>query len=326
MINLFHIPDYTVKTKSYDCLVRGNKVNSFEQAVCEYVCAPYAVGVSSATAGTFLALKIINQYYPSQKLSIPSIIPQVVPNNLVNCNVDFDFNDNIDWIGHEYILLEYKNIILIDSAQAFDPKVFARYQEKYPDKDVVIIFSLYPTKPLGGIDGGLVVSNNKEIVEDIRCLSNNGFGKTKDVVDVIGWKMYMNNCQADVGLKRLKSYNKKRDKLDNIRQEYITQIFARTGLNVKHSSYHTFQLTMKTENDRCIEHLFDNNIASKLHYPRAHVNQVFKDQGRHLSTDADEMKLINHEMYSISIPFHERLSRENICNILDLLESKIYIG
>ena len=84
---------------------------------------------------------------------------------MVHAEKDVEFVDDVDWIGRDYKMCDG----IIDSAQRLSPNQFKEY-----DDDDLCIFSFYPTKPVGGICGGMVVSNNKEKIDKIRMESNFG--------------------------------------------------------------------------------------------------------------------------------------------------------
>ena len=170
MINLFNIPDYTVDTSQFSNLLHDNIVQEFEESFAEYVGAKYACMGNSASSLLFLAL--LNK---NAKISIPSTIPAVVPNLIINSGNSISFYDDIDWVGNSYRL--HENII--DSAQEVSKNQYASLNEN----DAIMIFSFYPTKPIGSCDGGMVVSNSKDSIDYFRTMTLNGmsFSDVKQV-------------------------------------------------------------------------------------------------------------------------------------------------
>jgi hypothetical protein len=89
-------------------------------------------------------------------VNIPSMIPPVVCNAILTSGNKINFIDDINWIGDSYILHKFKDYKIIDSAQKVNQNQFI---EEANDEDLMI-FSFYPTKPIGSSDGGIIVSND----------------------------------------------------------------------------------------------------------------------------------------------------------------------
>ena len=105
MINLFNINNYTIDTSKFTNLLHDQIVTEFEQEFAEFVGAKYACSANSASSLIFLTMLISGQ----KSVRIPSIMPPVVPNALLNAGKQIEFYDDIDWVGREYLLLEETN-------------------------------------------------------------------------------------------------------------------------------------------------------------------------------------------------------------------------
>ena len=70
-----------------------------------------------------------------------------------------------------------------------------------------MIFSFYPTKPVGGIDGGMIVSDDKDKIIYFKEAVFNGMSYETNnwerKIKFPGWKMYLNSFQAYVGASQL---------------------------------------------------------------------------------------------------------------------------
>lgn len=299
MINLFNINNYTIDTSNYNNLLHGSIVSELEDSICEYVGARYGIALNSATNAIFLSLlnKNIN-------ISIPSIIPPVVLNAIKTSNNDYNFIDNIEWVGDSYILHTFKDYKIVDSAQKIEPQQFIN---ECNDNDLMI-FSFYPTKPIGGCDGGMIVSNDKEKINYIRemCLngmtfsSNNWERKNK----YIGYKMYMNSIQADIVHRNFKQYDSKRDRLLNIRNLYNKK------LELNNTSFHLYRITVDN-NIKFLEYMKSKNILCGIHYKALHLDSVYSNTPIHLPASEQ----ISNS--TASIPFHENLTNDEINYIIE---------
>ena len=202
MIELFNIPNHVIDTSKFSHLLHGDIVSEFEQNFAEYVGAKYACSANSASSLLFMAL----QRFPKpQIVSIPSTMPIVVPNAVIAAGHRISFYNDIDWVGGCYHLHDD----IFDSAQQVSRNQYADLERD----DAIMIFSFYPTKPVSGCDGGIVVSNNKDKIEQLRTLSMNGTTVNADSwrreQTVAGYKMHWTSVQAYIANENLKKLDEK---------------------------------------------------------------------------------------------------------------------
>jgi len=200
MVKLMHVNDYLIDTSQFRPLLNDKIVEDFEQTIANFVGAKYAVSIHSATMAIFLSL--LEQ--EKTTVQIPCIIPPVVPNAILTSGHNISYSDDINWVGQSYILHEFDNYKIIDSAQQLDKDQF---KNQANDSDLMI-FSFYPTKPVGSIDGGMIVSNDKAKIDRLRILSRYGTtfedNSWERKIVLPGWKMYMNSVQAYVAMENFK--------------------------------------------------------------------------------------------------------------------------
>lgn len=303
MIKLF-APVHTIDIHhNFDHLLHGSIVTDLEKAVADYVGAKYAVAVSSATAGIFLSLK---HAVPSEEeiIQIPSIIPPVVPNVLINSDIKFGWNGNTYWVGSDYTLLVNRKLTMVDSAQSFEPGQFKNWTS-LTDTETLMIFSFYPTKPLGGFDGGMVVSDNEQLIEWIRTASRNGTKGSENSWDrsliFPGWKMYMNSIQAKYLYNKLTTtYEQERAKVIEIREVY------NEAFGINNISNHLYRVAVN-------EHYTPpNDIQTGRHYAPCHLNPVYKGIPCRFSNEKDILEQSN----KVSIPLHSGLSEAEVKYII----------
>jgi dTDP-4-amino-4,6-dideoxygalactose transaminase len=222
-------------------LTTGPRTKRFEAAFADYVGAPFAVAVSSATAGLHLCLAAIGVGPGDEVITTPLTFCSTA-NVVVHlgatpvlADVDDDFNidpealrvkitprtkaiipvhfagqpcamDELLAIAHEH------NIFVIeDAAHALGATYHDRAIGTIGDATV---FSFYATKNLTTGEGGMVTSKNPEIAEKVRLLSLHGISKdawkryTSEgswyyEVTAPGYKCNMTDIQAAIGLQQL---------------------------------------------------------------------------------------------------------------------------
>lgn len=178
----------------------------------------------------------------------------------------------VDMEGITALANKHDLFVLEDAAQA--------HGALYKDKKVgslghAAAFSFYPTKNLGALgDGGCVVTNDGELAEKIRLLSNYGSQK-KYVHEVLGLNSRLDSIQAGfLGLKLpfLDTWNAQRRNLSEIYYRHLLGINELTLLNISqdvHPVWHIFPIFLKNEQQRDALRLYltKHSIGTNIHYP-----------------------------------------------------------
>ena len=294
MINLFNINNYVVDTSSLNNLLHGEIVCEFEETFASYVGAKYSCFANSASSLLFLSLLGKNA-----TIKIPSTIPPVVPNVIVNTNNKIQFYDDTEWVGHQYHL--HDNIY--DSAQ----EVTRDQYKQLNNPNAVVIFSFYPTKPVGGCDGGMIVSNDKEVIDWYRIMVLNGMNYSNNNWErkqiAAGYKMHGSSIQAHIAYENLKKLDHKNNRLDEIR------IYYNDELGYSNTSRHLYRIRV-SNNSQFIDMMKKEGIVCGIHYEHCHEKPFY---GEHLdlAVSKDESK------QTVSIPYHEKLTKHQISKVVN---------
>jgi dTDP-4-amino-4,6-dideoxygalactose transaminase len=311
MIQLFNIPNYTINTKDFSHFLHGSIVEEFENNFLEYVGAKYACSVNSATNAIFLMLLDKNTI-----VDVPSLIPPVVLNAILTSKNQINFVDNISWVGHSYVLHKFKDYKIIDSAQRVDRNQFANEAD---DNDLMF-FSFYPTKPVGSSDGGIIVSNDKTKIDYLRTLSFNGMSFSTNNWErktmMPGYKFYLNSIQAYIANENLKLLDLKKEHLAEIRNFYNKEL----GYN--NTSDHLYRINVSNR-DMFIKYMKSSDILCGVHYEAQHLNPVYNSHAINQYENRAHQHCPKSEAESkqtISIPFHENLTAENILYIINQIK------
>jgi dTDP-4-amino-4,6-dideoxygalactose transaminase len=293
MINLFNIPNYTIDTSIFNHYLHGDIVEEFESNFRDYVGAKYSCTVSSATNAIFLAL--LNK---NTTINIPSMIPPVVCNAILTSGNKINFVDNTTWVGDSYVLHKFDDYKIIDSAQKVD---LNQFKKEANDEDLMI-FSFYPTKPVGSSDGGIIVSNDEEKIKWFKEATMNGMSYSHNNWDrkikFPGFKMYMSSIQCYIANENLKLLDYKKRKLKKIRDFYNNEL----GYN--NTSSHLYRIKVNN-NKKFIKDMVGNGIICGIHYNTLHTNHVYNnffEKSVFPNSDKESKQ-------TVSIPFHERLDK-----------------
>tara|TARA_R110000824_G_scaffold23260_11_gene83785 strand:- start:282 stop:1277 length:996 start_codon:yes stop_codon:yes gene_type:complete len=315
---LFNINNYTIDTSKFSHILHDEVESQLEIEFAEYVGAKYACIANSASSLLTLCAIAISRFgdalnkYP---VKIPSMIPVVVPNLLHNTNLWWAWIDDVDWVGSSYVLYDAKDALteygvseesfkVIDSAQEVRRNQFAEDAE---DEDLMV-FSLYPTKPVGGMDGGVLVSNHKEKVDWFRTACHLGVssksldnGSWERTLEFPGFKYHPNSAQCYVALNNLRKLDEKNNRLDDIKEKYNSEF----GLN--NSSRHLYRIDV--ENRKGFQDkMKDLGIDTGIHYNPAHLEKSFVDTPIY-----DRLEnTIQKSNTTVSIPFNEGLEEKDV--------------
>lgn len=302
MINLFQINNYNIKTNSFTNLLHDKNVAEFEKKIANYVGAKYACSINSATNAIFLLF-----LQKKIKVKVPTMIPPVVLNGLITSGNEIDFYDDPNWIGHSYILHDFKNYKVIDSAQKICQNQFLN--EANPQD--VMFFSFYPTKPIGSIDGGMIVSNDYEKISWLKEAVMNGMSFSLNnwerTIKFPGYKMYMNSIQAHIANENFNKLENKKQKLKKLREFYNEK------LNLNNTSEHLYRIKVEN-NNKFIEKMKNNNIICGIHYSCQHLNSVYSKQQNILIESERESKK------TVSIPYHEQINLKQAKEIIQKIK------
>jgi dTDP-4-amino-4,6-dideoxygalactose transaminase len=311
--------------------IMGPEIDSLEKKIAEYCGTVDAVGVSSGTDALLLSLMVLDvgpgDLVLTSNFSFFATAGVVARLNATPVFVDIDpvtFNIDPEQLRltlakmdvgtrkrvkaiipvHLYgqcadmkeilnIAAEFKIPVIEDSAQA----IGAEYEIDGKKRQAGSLsdfgcFSFFPSKNLGGVgDGGIVTVNKPELAEQLRLKRVHG-GERKYYHRVIGGNFRLDPIQATVIRVKLPHLNRwHNQRQDNA--EYYNKLFAETSLGgrisipqVMHSQRlenpHIYnQYVIRAEQrDKLQSFLAENEISTEVYYPLPfHLQECFLDLG-----------------------------------------------
>jgi perosamine synthetase len=205
---------------------------------------------------------------------------------------------------------KYHIILIEDCAQAHG----AVYKgKKVGTFGLASIFSFYPTKNMTCGEGGMLVTNHKEVYEKAQKIINHG-QKERYVHDRVGYNYRMTNIAAAIGMEQLRKLEAFNAKRIAHAQQYTEKLAPAHYIlpTVKEDTTHVFnQFTIRCKIDRrlVIEALMKAGVGYGLYYPHIIPEQpVYKSLG--LGGIYPAAAGLSQEI--ISIPVHPALSHEDI--------------
>jgi len=279
--------------------ILGPQVKEFEGLFASYCNTNHAIGVSSGTDALLLALKSLGIGNGDEVVTTPFTFFATVE---AICNVgakpvfaDIDpetYNIRPDSI-EENISKRTKAIIpvhlygqcadmdpILEIAKKHDLRIIEDSAQsvgaEYKDRKSGSLgdlgcFSFFPSKNLGGMgDGGMVTCNSKELEELIHMLRIHG-GRPKNYHAALGINGRLDTIQASILIKKLEHLddwcNKRRQKAS-----YYTEkmrgfdLVTPKIMSFNKHVFHQYVIRVK-ERDGLMEHLQANNIGCAVYYP-----------------------------------------------------------
>ena len=325
----------------------GPRTEKFEKNFAEFVGTKYAIATTSGTTALHLALLALNVSLGDEVI-FPSFSFVATANSALFCNAIPLFCDvdpktfTMDTEKLESLITEKTKVIMPvhlygqsadmdpileiaqdhglhvvgDAAQAHGAKYDGKMVGSFGDCEC---FSFYPTKNMTTGEGGMITTNDDELVERLNSIRNHGREQTKWGYEHnrIGYNYRMTDIAAAIGieqLKKLPKFNQKRRENAKFFNENLNDI---EGIdipyvlpNVDHV-YH--QYTIKCNNrEAIIQKLKDNDVGFGIYYPKPmHFFEHLKKYGH---TDLKISEKLADEV--LSLPVHPALDNSDLEKIV----------
>jgi len=336
-------------------LTDGPKLRKFESIFAKFTGAKFAIGVSNGTAALHLSLKALgigkgseviipditfvatassvlltgatpvladvdenlNILIPSIKKSITSRTKAIIPVHFAgkSCKIN------------EITTIARKNRISIieDCAHAIGARVNSKHVGIFGQAGC---FSFYPTKNFTTIEGGMVVTNSKNIADFVRYARNHGITKTLTSrfssgkpwdydVKNSGYNYRLDEIRASLGISQIKRvkkmnllrkkaadyYNKKLEDIEGV-------IVPGKSIGVEHVHHlYVIRITRKygITRDMLFQKLLKIGIRTSVHYKPLHMFTIFKKMAKIIDSLSNSV-----HVYSqiLSLPLYPSISKK----------------
>ncbi len=355
------------KALKEDFLTGGKKIEEFENALCEYVGVKYACVLNSATSALHLAYRALGV---SEKIVLTTPMSFVATANaalMAGARVEFiDIKNDgnidekklearlkqdsknigalcvVDFAGNsvelDFILnlsKTYKIPLLDDASHALGALYRGKKVGSVADLSV---FSFHPVKPITTFEGGAVVSNDKEKIEQIKLLRSHGIVKKalwdSDMFE-LGFNYRLSDVACALGINQLKKLDFNLEKREQIAQFYEKEFdknpyFSTIKIkDYKKSSRHLYPILLFPEffckKEELFQALIDAKIGVQVHYKPIYAFSFYKKL-------LGEISLKNADWFykaELSLPAHQEMSlkqakfvRDELFKIFEKLECK----
>lgn len=331
--------------------IMGNYLRKFEQEFAEFCGAKYCVGVGNGldalriilqaygigqgdevivSANTYIASVLAITYVGAVPIFVDakedtytmdtSLIEAKITSKTKAIMAVHIYGRTADMDKINEIAAKHHLKVVEDAAQAHGAKLQGKRTGNLGD---AAGFSFYPGKNLGALgDGGAIVTNDKEIADKVRAISNYG-SVEKYYHRYKGCNSRLDELQAgflSVKLKYLEEWNRERIRIAGIYNENIKNsrliLPCEDSFLEERNVFHIYPVLVKNrENFR--QFLEHNGIGTNVHYPIPIPEQEAYSEWKGMVEDIPNTKRICAE--EISIPLYPGLTEGEIKKIIDVI-------
>jgi UDP-4-amino-4,6-dideoxy-L-N-acetyl-beta-L-altrosamine transaminase len=336
-----------------DILTGGNKVAAFEQKIADYLGVKYCIAVSSGTAALHTAYAVAGISEGDEVITTPlsfvatsnaalyvGAIPKFV-------DINFDGNINVskieaaisdktkaivpvDYAGKPVdirsimqIAKKHNLVVIEDAAHAFGSKFDDTFVGQSAD---ITTFSFHPVKPFTTLEGGALVTNDKDYYEQALRFRSHGIVKKNvwnmDMVE-LGYNYRLSDVACALGmsqLNKLEHFIEKRNEIAAFYDEYFEKnpyfISLKLSKSLR-SSRHLYPIILDRSMWCPKEDIFEAckaaGIGVQVHYKPIYQNSYYvKKFGKmRLSTCEDFYLAV------LALPCHQGMSLDDAKMLAD---------
>lgn len=339
-------------------LTCGPNVKAFEEAICKYTGAKYAVAVNSATSGLHIAMMAAGIGMGDEVITSPMTF-LASANCARFCGADIKFADiekdtaninpeeikkhissktkaiipvhfagqSCDMEKINKIAKEHGLYIIEDAAHAIgstykDTKVGAC---QYSD---MTVFSFHPVKTITTCEGGAVTTNDEELYKKLCAFRAHGMHKDGEMVNdwryemrELGYNYRMTDVQAALGisqLKRLDAFKKRRREIVDFYNKHL-------GLphliekDFSDACFHLYPILIENRRDFYFK-AREKGLNLQVHYIPVHTQPYYQEQGYNWGDYPNAEDYYNH---TISLPLYPDLTNEDLQEIVKRIKEII---
>ena len=335
---------------------QGEYIRRFENKFAKFVGTKYGIAVSSGTAALHLALLALG-IKEGDEVLVPDLTFASPANMVVVTGARPVFVDvtKTYWcidpeeirrkitnrtkaiiVVHLYgnpakmdeileIANDYGLYIIEDAAEAHGAEFKGK---KVGSLGHVGIFSFYGNKIITTGEGGMVVTNDQEIAEEVRLLRDHGMRPRYWHIRV-GFNYRMTNIQAAIGLAQLERINELLDKKRRIAKLYsellsdVSGILPHPEMRWAKNSYWLYSILIEREKfglsrDQVMQFLYKNGIETRKFFYPLHIMPIYKQFVKENETFRNSTFL--HER-GLNLPSGPKISDEEILKVCETLLS-----
>lgn len=332
-------------------LTHGPYNEEFEKMFADYVGVKYAQTINSCASALFIVLKALEI---KGEVIIPSFTFAATANAVilagatpVLADVDYDTGNitaqtikplitskteaimPVHFAGQSCQMDEivelcqkHKLALIEDSAEA----IGAAYKNQKTGSFGIGCFSFFPTKNITTGEGGMITTNDADLIHKIKVLISHGIDKTgktqykwqREAI-IAGYNLRMSGILAGLGIAQLK----KIERLNELRRQHADYLSNGLDKNLimppqeQKDCHHVYQMyTVKIEEkirNELVEELNKNGIGASVHFsPAVHQQTYYKNYSH---SDLSNTEKLSESI--ITLPMFPDLTKNDLDYIIE---------
>ncbi len=333
---------------------KGPKVAEFEEKFAEMVGHKYACAVTSASHGQDLIMKAmgfkgIDVINPTISFIATAMVPlwngftsnivDVLPNTMCIDPKDVEKykkpnSEVMIAVNQAGVPCDFKELRKVFGGFILEDTAHSCYTPGAGHGGDVAVWSFQAVKTMPCGDGGMITSNDKELIE--KCRERTWFGVSSTwsrasgakpgyawdyQVDVLGYKYYMIDIMAAICLEQMKKLPANLEFRRHVQERYNEELhpIIERPYHTETVQYYCAKLPIKFINlapdgsgyskkitrDNLIDYLASKNIHTSVHFKPLHKYEPLKQDRDYSVADREWLKLI-------SLPVHNRMVEDDI--------------
>lgn len=324
----------------------GPKLPEFEERFAKYIGTKYAVALNSGTSALHLAVKALG-IGPGDEVivtpytfiaSVNCVIyegakPVFVDIDPVTFNIDpKKIEQNItsktkaiipvDVFGRpsdkeeiSRIAKKHKLFVIEDSAEALGAEYKGRKVGTFGD---CAIFAFYPNKQITTGEGGMLVTDSKDIYELCLSYRNQGRAINSKWLDHvrIGYNYRLSDINCALGISQLKKIDIILKKREQVAAAYTKRLSKIDGIKTPLHSNATMKVSwfvyviQVEQRERFMEELIKRGVQCSPYFPSIHLMSFYRNSYGTREGDFPVCESISKT--TLALPFHTAMSDEDI--------------
>lgn len=356
-----------VETLKSDFITTGPKVDEFEEKVAKFADAKFAVAVANGTAALHSAMYAIN-IKEGDEVIVPTMTFAASANCVLYCGGKPVFADVladsllIDPVDIESkITSKTKAVIAVDYAG--QPCDYDALRDICKKNELILVtdachsigseykgektgsiadltcFSFHPVKHITTGEGGMILTDNEEYAQNMRCFRSHGIttdfrqreakGAWFYEMTDLGYNYRITDFQCALGisqLQKLSGWIKRRQEIAARYDEAFANVAGITPLKTAEgvsNAYHLYvvKLDKKIDRDKVFCQLRKSGIGVNLHYIPVHLHPYYQNKQ---NTRAGMCTVAERAFKQIiSIPIFPSMTNEQVETVIRKLEEYI---
>jgi perosamine synthetase len=350
-------------------LTDGPKLIEFEKMFSKYTNSSFSIGVSNATSALMLSLKSC-RIGKGDEVIVPDLTFVATASAVIHCGATPILADveedsmNLDpssvqknltkktkaiipvhFAGkickiREIIKISKENDLKVieDCAHALGSRIGKKHAGTFGD---VGCFSFYPTKNFTTIEGGMIITNSKQISDYTKSTRNHGITKTLNNrfssgkpweydIEESGFNFRLDEIRSALGLSQMKRLDKFNDLRKKASEYYTSQLSNVKGITTpmdsknNENSFHLYIIRITKDfpisRDILFKKLLDKGIRTSVHYKPLNQFSLFKKMAK----SYDKLKISN-LLYDeiLSLPMYPTIKKSEQNYVIDTIKNEI---